>query len=49
MEEENEYRCENCNKLFSKLNEYGLCDDCEEAIQKEKQSINETYETLMNL
>lgn len=42
--------CEMCKEQFeeSKINEYGLCPDCEREFQKEKESIEETQQSLNN-
>jgi len=42
--------CENCGDKYpsSKLNEYGLCSDCEEAMQAEKKAIQDTENSLQN-
>lgn len=38
--------CKNCNQDFERLNEYDLCDDCEQEVQREKKEIEETYDSL---
>ena len=42
--------CEHCCDTYpdSELNEYGLCSDCEEALQLEKKAIQDTEDSLQN-
>ena len=42
--------CKSCGNEFEEheLNEYGLCSDCEQELQDEKQSILETQQSLNN-
>ena len=40
------YECSECDQLFTKLDEYNLCPDCAENWEKEKKSIEATYESL---
>lgn len=46
MENIDEHQCLECGEWFETLNNYSLCDECEEAIQKEKREIEETQNSL---
>ena len=51
LENDQDYkRCECCGEVFDydDINEYGNCPECELNIQKEKQSIQDTENTLQN-
>ena len=42
--------CKSCGNEFEEqdLNEYGICPDCEQELQDEKQSIQDTQQSLNN-
>jgi len=48
MDEEGFTICNVCKQWFEEheLNEYGLCTDCEQELQDEKQSILDTQQSL---
>lgn len=49
MENIDEHQCLECGEWFTHLNNYSLCTGCEDELQKEKQSILDTEDSLNKL
>ena len=47
MENIDEHQCIECEHWFAELNDYSLCEECEEVIKKEKREIEETQNSLI--
>jgi rRNA maturation endonuclease Nob1 len=46
-----EKQCERCEQIFndSEINEYNLCTDCQEMVDKDNAEMQSTYDSLLLL